>query len=69
MSWYATETRVSRKERTCHSCGKPITQGQAYQRISLPPGGEIGFLGWSRWTEHIACEIPDECRERLAAIA
>lgn len=55
--WHATELRTSRRTRRCARCRQTIGPGEQYLRLSLPPGGELGYLGWVREAEHIACEI------------
>jgi hypothetical protein len=65
VSWHATEVRTSRKVRRCWRCRERIQPGQRYERHSLPPGGELGYLGWVREAEH----VDGECQTDNTAAA
>lgn len=58
MAVFTTE-RSARKERRCSRCGGVIKAGERYASIAITPGGEMGYLGWSRLAEHltfVACD-------------
>lgn len=58
MTWQATEVRTSLKPRRCWRCRKTIEPGRRYERHSLPPGGELGYLGWVHEYEHADGDCP-----------
>lgn len=49
-----TAERTARKPHQCARCGGAIRPGERYASISWPPGGEMGYLGWSRLAEHLS---------------
>jgi len=63
MTVFTTE-RTARKEHRCARCGGIIKAGERYAVISIPPGGEMGYVGWSRLAEHLTYV---ECDYELAA--
>jgi hypothetical protein len=59
-----TAERTARKEHRCWRCGGAIKAGKRYAAISITPGGEMGYLRWSRLAEHLSYA---ECDYELTA--
>jgi hypothetical protein len=52
-----TARRQHRCETRSHACVGAIQPGDRYVYASLPPGGEMGYLGWSHMASCAPCEI------------
>jgi hypothetical protein len=61
-----TRERTARKPRKCSQCSQTIRSGERYLSIAITPGGEFGYLGWSRFAEHLSWTA---CNYELAAVS
>jgi len=53
MSW--TTRRIARRAHRCNTCRHSIGRGHAYLLHTLPPGGELGYIGWATFRQCRGC--------------